>query len=125
MLSILEKIKGIFNMHNMGGSASLLIPALCKDVADTLAREVLSGGPGQTKKQDDAIWDFFKSMSGEEQVFIINSVLHGLSRVHTLFVGKTQQEIEQEIEKAKTSLGISKEPKEEVFPIQIFDSGQK
>lgn len=112
-------------MHNMGGSASLLIPTLCKDVADTLAREVLSGGPGQTKKQDDAIWDFFKSMSGEEQVFVINSVLHGLSRVHTLFVGKTQQEIEQEIEKAKTSLGISKEPKEEVFPIQIFDSGQK
>ena len=35
------------------------------------------------------------------------------------------QEIEQEIEKAKTSLGISKESKEEVFPIQIFDSGQE
>lgn len=105
MPTLLQKIRLIIEAQT--SAPPEVASLLARKLSDELTRSALTAGPGRMEKLPDEIWDYFRSVPGEVQTFLISAFCLAVCKSAELMKGMTHDDIIRKVESTAEHFGVA------------------
>lgn len=105
MPTLLQKIRLIIEAQT--SAPPEVASMLARKLSDELTRAALTAGPGRMEKLPDEVWDYFRSVPGEVQTFLISAFCLAVCKSAELMKGMSREDLQKKVESTAQHFGVA------------------